>query len=84
MDALIIVGFVNVAIGIIMVVFRNSLGVCVCKLGKSIFKSSPFNVQDMIESVYDEKKAPKVFLFLGIVFIIQSSVFFIAGYFVDK
>ena len=76
MIELYIVGTIILIIGILMIVFRKSWGVGFCRLGKSIFKNSPYKEWFPIDSVYDEAKGPDKFLFLGIINIIQSPIFF--------
>jgi hypothetical protein len=87
MKELQIVSIIFLLIGILMVLFRRSLGVIFCKTGTRIFKSSSPLMKKCIEmspinpeAIYDEKRAPFIMMFLGIVNILQSPVFLILSF----
>jgi len=66
-------------LGTIMTIFRRAVGIGFCKIGKRIWDNTDFALSsDMIEDIaktYDEQKAPKAFLIIGIVFALQGVVF---------
>lgn len=63
-----------------MIIFNKPIGINFCKIGKLIFnlkinkKISPFG-NEIIEYIYDEKKAPRIMKIMGIVTLIQGFLF---------
>ena len=78
MDDMPIAGTIFVIIGVLMMVFHRAIGTGFCRVGKHVWKNreNPLGMsQDMIERMYDEKRAPRIMLFLGVVMVVQG-VFF--------
>jgi len=67
-----ILGTIFCALGVLMATFHRPLGVGFCKVGKRIWRGNPFRVS---RRFYDEKGAPWVMLFLGVVFALEGVVF---------
>ncbi|HEX5789574.1 MAG TPA: hypothetical protein VFY13_00410, partial [Luteolibacter sp.] len=64
-------------IGILMILFRVPFGLHFCRVGKQIWKNSRFEYSEEETSrIYDEAKAPKRMMILGIIFIIEGVVVF--------
>jgi len=71
-----IVGTIFFALGILMAVFSRPFGIGFCKIGKLIWKDNPFKVPSRFtDIIYDEKRVPRIMLFLGIVFALQGVLF---------
>jgi hypothetical protein len=86
----IIAGFFFLVLGLLMALFARPLGVVFCRIGKAIWKGHEDDVFGKLsrdldkaipflsrEKIYHEAGAPKVFQFLGVVFMIQGVVFFV-------
>jgi len=79
-EILFIVGCGFIPIGILLIIFNKPIGINFCKIGKSIFnlktskRINPFGTK-ITEYVYDEKKAPRIMKFIGIVIIVQGGLF---------
>lgn len=71
----------NLVIGVPMVLFPRPLSVGFCRLGKAIFRSSPLAeflvLREMVEHAYNEQRAPRIFVMLGTVYLLQGLVFLI-------
>ena len=76
------IGAITLLVGLVMIGFRQVVGVAFCRMGRWIW--APFEdvpgLDAMIERVYDEQRAPRIFLMLGIVNVAQSPIFFVLGY----
>jgi hypothetical protein len=81
-------GVTSLVVGLLFVIFPKPIGVGFCRVSKWTWKGHEDDLagkmrQEMRRSFpsfspdYDEKKTPKIFRFLGIVFLIQAVVFFI-------
>ncbi len=71
------VGLVPVVIGILMILFRVPFGLHFCRVGKQIWKNSRSDDSEgELRRIYDEAKAPKRMMILGIIFIIEGVVVF--------
>jgi len=83
MIQLYVIGVVFFLLGVLEIVFRKPIGTASCRCGKAIWRNTPFSDQLMnrlrIESIYDEEKAPKRMLLMGIVSIIQGPLVILAG-----
>jgi hypothetical protein len=71
-----IIGVIFFALGVLMAVFHRPVGIGFCRLGKSIWSKTDVPIaRDMAKEMiklYDEKKAPRIMLLLGIVFAVQG------------
>ncbi|MCX6997943.1 MAG: hypothetical protein NTV49_12865 [Kiritimatiellaeota bacterium] len=80
MNEIRIMGAIFFAGGILMAVFHRAVGIGFCRMGKTIWsRTSPFAkslAPDMIK-LYDEAKAPRTMLILGIVFAAEGVVFWV-------
>ena len=86
MKEFIIPGIVSVALGILMSIFNQAIGINFCRIGKSIWDKNKEHPIDLVRcmakdanTMYDETKAPRIVRFLGIVFIIQGVFLVIVG-----
>jgi hypothetical protein len=83
-------GIGSLVVGVLFVVFPKPIGVGFSRLGQSIWKRHEDDAVGQIrrefqkafpffslDRIYDEKRAPMIFRFLGVVFLIQAVVFFI-------
>ncbi len=70
MNLLHLIGWGNVIAGLLLIAGRRPGGVAFCRLGRKIFEQSVF--RELAYHIYDEATAPRIFLFLGIVFVIQG------------
>ena len=71
-------GILFIIIGVLISVFRKPVGAAFCRFGKQSWKNSPFGLSKSIEATYDEKKAPWVFLVIGLVLVVIG-ILHIAG-----
>ena len=68
-----------IVLGTIIIILNKFFGKKFSKFGKSIWNNAP-NIHKelmpkfLVEYVYDEKKAPKIMVILGVVFIIQGGL----------
>ncbi|MCK5123160.1 MAG: hypothetical protein KAQ87_03360 [Candidatus Pacebacteria bacterium] len=75
------VGCYFILIGVLLIIFNRFIGINFCKMGKSIFslkynnKKINFLETKTIEYIYDEKKAPRIMKFIGVVSLIQGFIF---------
>ena len=76
-------GIALVAIGLVTTVFARPFGVGFCRLGKRIWRGNPFGmaVQEEVDRIYDERKAPRIMRILGIVNLVQGAAFLAIGQF---
>jgi len=72
--------FFAIAMGALMIVFRQSWGVNFMRFGKSFWRNSKHGSWYPYERVYDESKGPTSFRFMGIVFIVTGIAFAIFGW----
>jgi hypothetical protein len=83
-------GIGSLVVGLLFVVFPKPIGVGFCRIGKWTWKGHEDDVFGKVsqefgkaipflsrEKIYNEAEAPRIFRFLGIVFLIQAVVFFI-------
>ena len=81
-------GIGSLIVGLLFIVFPKSIGIAFCRIGKWTWKGHEDDLagktrQEMRRALpafspdYDEKKAPKIFRFLGVVLLMQAVVFFI-------
>jgi len=68
----ILTGVLLIIIGALIAVFRKSVGAAFCRFGKQSWRDSPFGLSKSIESTYDEKKAPWVFLVIGMALVVMG------------
>ena len=73
-------GLAFCVLGVAVIVLRRPLGIGFCRLGKAIFKISPFRNLVDVESIYDEQAAPKRFLFMGAVSVVQGLLIILIGF----
>lgn len=85
MHALVFLGAGSVLVGLVMVMLRHPVSTVFCRLGKFVFfifrPIKPIN--DLVNFVYDEKKAPKIFILLGLVFLMQGVVVLLLAYYLS-
>ena len=88
MKQFIIPGIVSIAVGILMTIFNQAIGVGFCKIGKASWASSKDSPNEFVRGMakgsdahYDEKSAPRIIRFLGVVFVIQGLFLIGVGFF---
>lgn len=85
-------GIGSLVIGLLFVLFPKAIGVSFCRIGRWTWKGHESDLagrmrQEMRRAFpafapdYDETKAPRIFRFLGMVFLAQAVVFFILSAF---
>ena len=88
MNEMPIIGTIFFVGGILMAVFHRAVGVGFCRLGKRIWSNTdkyPSLVKSMAPDMiklYDEAKAPRIMLLLGIAFAVEGVVFWFLPRFV--
>jgi hypothetical protein len=81
-------GIGSLVLGLLFVIFPKPIGIASCRIGKWTWKGHEDDLagrmrQEMRRAFpafspdYDETEAPRIFRFLGVVFLIQAVVFFI-------
>ena len=76
MEQLRIASVIFVIVGITMAIYHQALGAGFAKLGKHAWKNNPFGMpEELTDEVYDDKKTPRIMLFLGIVIALQGIAF---------
>jgi hypothetical protein len=80
MHPFLVAGALSFATGLAFVIFRKPIGITFCKVGKGIFRNSPYRGFFPFESIYDEEKGPRNICFMGVLFMLQSPVFVLFGF----
>ena len=83
MNPLVFLGAGSVLVGLVMVILRRPVSTVFCRLGKFVFfifrPIKPIN--DLVNFVYDETKAPRLFVLLGLVFLVQGFLLLILAFY---
>ena len=83
MDTMYLIAAPSLVLGLLMIFFNRRGGIAFCKLGRFvfyIFKPIPL-VWNIVAEVYNPIKAPKRFVILGSVFVVQAGLLVFIGSF---
>ncbi|MFZ2631365.1 MAG: hypothetical protein WA081_18680 [Desulfosalsimonadaceae bacterium] len=76
------IGIIFVIIGLLMVVYSQTIGISFCKIGKQIWEKNTkisFFSANEINSMYNEEKAPRIIKILGVANIAQGFFLILFG-----
>ena len=70
------IAIIFVVLGIVLVIFHRPIGIGFFRLGKLVWRIRPLPMsEEIIGRAYDETRAPRIMILLGIISVVQGVIF---------